>query len=202
MAKLNLGCEAEYKEGWINIDFDKRSKADMYFNLNKTPYPFKENSIDEILASGVLEHLDNYYKVMMELWRISNDRALIYISVPHFSNFLYSAEAEHKRAFSYFSFGTPNSNKELYPYFEVIKKKITFTRINYRFLNKIINPLINACPTFYEKCLSGIIRASEVIVILKVRKDRSFINFGKEEMEEREREVYKKFDNLKFIKNT
>lgn len=202
MIRINLGCEAEYKEGWINIDFDKRSKADLYLDLNKFPYPFKDNSVDEILASAILEHLEDYYKSMMELWRISKDGALIYISVPHFSNFLFSAEAEHKRAFSYFSFGTPYSNKELYPYFEVIKKKITFTRINYPILNKFMNPLINASPTFYEKCLSGIIRGSEVIVILKVKKDKDYIESKKRYMEEKENKIYKKFDNLKFIKNT
>jgi len=199
MKKLNLGCEREYKEGWINLDFDRRVKADIYWDLNKYPYPFKNNEFDEILASSVLEHLDNIYKAMMGLYRVSKDKGIIYIYSPHCSCPCLSwIEFEHKNAFSYMSFGEWFVNKELYPYFEVLKKKIVFTRINFKFLNKILNPLINMFPILYERIFSGILQSSGIVFVLRVRKDKEFQNRKKAYMNRMESQTID--NNLKFIK--
>jgi len=34
MNKLNIGCGKDYREGWINLDYDKDLKKDVSFNLN------------------------------------------------------------------------------------------------------------------------------------------------------------------------
>ena len=196
--KLNLGCEKEYRKGWVNLDFDKKFKADVYHDLNETPYPFEENQFDEILASMVLEHLDNVYDAMMELYRISKHNGLIYIMCPYFSSFMNDVELEHKHGFCYMTFGEWYFNKELYPYFEVIKKKIFFTRCNFTFLNPIINPLINLFPRVYERLFSCILPASGMVLILKVRKDKKFVGEKKRFLEEIGTSTVT--DNLKFIK--
>ena len=67
--KLNIGCMDDYKEGWINLDYNKNIKADVYHNLNNIKYPFDDNMFDEVLASMVLEHVDDVKKVIMELHR-------------------------------------------------------------------------------------------------------------------------------------
>lgn len=85
MRKLNLGCGRKYLEGYINIDICEKVKADLYFNLNKTPYPFEDNSIDEVLMMHSLEHLDNN-KVLKELYRIGKPNAIIKIEVPFSTN--------------------------------------------------------------------------------------------------------------------
>lgn len=199
---LNLGCEKEYRESdneyqWVNLDFDKRVKTDVCHDLNKIPYPFKSNTFDEILASMVLEHLDNPYDVMMELYRISKDKGLIYIMVPYFSSFMNPVELEHKKGFCYMTFGEWYFNKELYPYFEVIKKKIFFTRVNFVFLNPIINPIINLFPRVYERLFSGILPASGVALIMRVKKDKKFQQDMKDFLDKMEETIY---DNLDFIK--
>ena len=43
---LNLGSGEEFIEGWVNLDCDKTRKADVYYNLNKFPWPFKDNEFD------------------------------------------------------------------------------------------------------------------------------------------------------------
>jgi len=55
MKRLNVGCGRDYRQGWINIDYDKKIKADKYFDL-RDKFPFKDNCFDYILAQDVLEH--------------------------------------------------------------------------------------------------------------------------------------------------
>ncbi|MEM3074693.1 MAG: hypothetical protein QW727_02005 [Candidatus Pacearchaeota archaeon] len=35
MKKLNLGYGKDYRKGWINVEFNKEVKADVYVNLIK-----------------------------------------------------------------------------------------------------------------------------------------------------------------------
>jgi hypothetical protein len=56
-------------------------------DLNRTPWPWKDNQFAEIAAHHILEHLgstsDEWIAVLKELWRISRSGARIYVSVPH-----------------------------------------------------------------------------------------------------------------------
>jgi len=53
--KLNLGCGSEHKKGYLNIDL-YCPVADLIHDLSQ-PLPFKDESIDKIYASHVIEHL-------------------------------------------------------------------------------------------------------------------------------------------------
>lgn len=53
--KLNLGCGPDHKAGYINIDL-YCPDADLKHDLTK-PLPFEDESVDEIWASHVIEHL-------------------------------------------------------------------------------------------------------------------------------------------------
>ncbi|MEO0254131.1 MAG: class I SAM-dependent methyltransferase [candidate division WOR-3 bacterium] len=95
--KLNLGCGNFKKEGYINLDYNKDVEPDVIHDLNVFPYPFEDNEFDLIEASHVLEHLDDPFKVMRELHRITKNNGLIIIRVPHFSRGF--THPEHKRGF-------------------------------------------------------------------------------------------------------
>ena len=83
--KLNLGCGMNKKKGYINVD--KYGNPDKKVDLEKFPWPWKTNSVDEIILYHVLEHLGEksktYLKIIQELYRICKPNALIYINVPH-----------------------------------------------------------------------------------------------------------------------
>lgn len=203
MKRLNLGCEKEYKEGWLNVDFDKRVKADKYVDLTKFPWPFRDNEFDEILASAIIEHLPNFYEVMKEMHRIGKQGFKIYILLPHASEITNScAEREHQLGgfgFSYHTFGSIWANKELWHLFRVLKRRIVFTRMNFTFMNKIVNPFVNAFPRYWERLFHGILPCGLLVYILEVRKDEKYQNFRKKQLERYKKE-YSKFDNLEFIK--
>ena len=83
MKKLNLGCGFFKKEGFVNLDFSKDVNPDVVHDLNKFPYPFKDNEFDLIEADHVLEHLNEPFSVMKELRRITKQNGTIIIRVPH-----------------------------------------------------------------------------------------------------------------------
>lgn len=55
--KINFGVGRQYRDGWVNVDFDKHLKAEIYHDLTQFPYPFKSQEASEILASHIIEHL-------------------------------------------------------------------------------------------------------------------------------------------------
>lgn len=81
MKKLNLGCGKDYRQGFVNIDAAK--PCDLIHDLNEFPYPFKDNSVDFILASHILEHLKEPEKFFGEIWRILKPEGILKIKVPH-----------------------------------------------------------------------------------------------------------------------
>ena len=86
MKKLNLGCYSKIKKGYINLDKEKFFDGiDVAHNLEKFPYPFKDDTFDEVYARLVLEHISviNRMRVYKELHRICKPNAIIKIVVPY-----------------------------------------------------------------------------------------------------------------------
>ncbi len=102
MKKLNLGCGYKHKEGFINLDTFTDCKPDVLHNLEEFPYPFDDNSVEEIILDNVLEHLGQTFcvfnQVMKELYRISTNSAKIYIKVPHPRHDNFLGDPTHVRA--------------------------------------------------------------------------------------------------------
>jgi len=168
--KLNLGCDDKILKGFVNVDISKSPGVDKIYNLNKLPLPWKDSSIDFILCSHLLEHLDNPLDFILELHRISKPNALIDLRVPHFSLFLTYADLTHKKpGFSYFAIDDKLGNKQIHGKFK-ISKKLNFTRVNYTWMNSIFNPIINLFPLIYERFFCYLLPASEVQFKLKVLK--------------------------------
>ena len=95
--RLNLGCGAFKKKGFINVDIDPRRNPEVVHNLDEFPYPFASSQFSYVEADHVLEHLRDPFRVMKELHRIMKDGATLIIKVPHFSRGF--THADHKRGF-------------------------------------------------------------------------------------------------------
>ena len=157
MKKLNLGCGKDIKKDWINLDSVKLKGVNLIHDINKFPYPFKNNEFDEILCSHILEHVDDIIKTLRELHRITKNKGKIRIRSPHFSSGVGYWDLTHRRLFSYFSFDYFQDNCHWVDIkFKILKRKINFTRLNFTFMNKIMNPLINLSPLLYERFLCWI----------------------------------------------
>ena len=85
--KLNLGCGSNIKEGYINLDKFSYYKPDVIHDLELVPYPFKDDSVEKILMSHVLEHIGQdpnvFNNIIKEFYRICKNKAVLDIRVPH-----------------------------------------------------------------------------------------------------------------------
>jgi len=172
--RLNLGCGEKVREGWTNVDYLNFEGVDIVHNLDSFPYPFEDNSIDEIFMEHVFEHLEYPIRCLEELWRICKDNAKIVISVPHWSHFTSYCDLTHKTIcssslFLYYEVGKPwyYSN---FANFKVVEKKFTATRENVKFINPILNPILNLSHLFTELFLCKFLPVSQIIFELRVVK--------------------------------
>lgn len=113
MSKLNLGCGDSRYEGFLNLDISDEFSPDIICDLKKG-LPFKDDSIDEIRASHVIEHLPDTIFIMNEIWRVCKNNAIVNIEVPHQASMMAFADPTHKRVFNEESFKYFCSNSEHY----------------------------------------------------------------------------------------
>ncbi|MBD3271688.1 MAG: methyltransferase domain-containing protein [Elusimicrobia bacterium] len=116
MKLLDIGCGFNKREGAQGIDKNPLTPADVHHDLNVFPYPFDDNTFDDIQIINVLEHLKDIVRVMEEIYRIAKDNARIFISVPHFSGIAHFTDPTHLRGFSSRSFDYFVPGTELFDY--------------------------------------------------------------------------------------
>lgn len=159
--KLNLGCGAFKKEGFINIDSSVFTKPDLVYDLNIIPYPFENESFNLIEVDHALEHLDAPFAVMKELHRILKKEGQMVIRVPHFSRGF--SHPGHSRGFDvtfplyfredlklgYCGFSLKLKNMKLKWFAQLYLKKITLPTYQYisgLILGWIFSALANIAP--------------------------------------------------------
>ncbi len=81
--RLHLGCGPEYREGWINVDTNAESKADIVSDVKKLPV-FTDSSVDVIEACHLFEHLTYYDAVAaLDEWsRVLKPGGELFLEMP------------------------------------------------------------------------------------------------------------------------
>lgn len=83
--KLNLGSGQNPVEGLINVD--KHGSPDVKWDLEVFPWPWPDDSVDEVLFHHSLEHMgeriETFIGIMKELYRVCSHGAIVHIAVPH-----------------------------------------------------------------------------------------------------------------------
>jgi spore maturation protein CgeB len=79
--RIDLGCGPRKAEGFVGVDIYDWEGVDVVADLTRQ-FPFQNNSIDEIRAYDVIEHLSDCIHTMNEIWRIGKPEALVDIWVP------------------------------------------------------------------------------------------------------------------------
>lgn len=104
LKKLNIGCGHDVMDGWVNCDVSPLPGVDVCHDLGQFPWPFLDNSFDEIHAANVLEHLPDLIQTLEEVHRIAAPGAKIYFSVPYWNSFEAITDPTHKQPFNEYTF--------------------------------------------------------------------------------------------------
>lgn len=161
------GCGCPYEGEITGVDVDKDSQADVIWNLEKFPYPFKDNEFDAVYTHHCVEHLADTIAVMNELHRITKAKGRVTILVPYGSSAWSLSNVTHKKFFNadsikFFTAGNSNSMKT--PPFRLLRVRYNYIYSGFpelqswkgKLFRKVMKPmdwLINWNHAFYDKIL-------------------------------------------------
>ena len=60
IVKVNLGCGADKRDGWIGMDNKRHHKPDVLHDLRDIPLPWAEGSVDLIFAEQALSQIEQW----------------------------------------------------------------------------------------------------------------------------------------------
>ncbi len=179
---LNLGCGSKPIKGMINCDKSKYANADKVFNFEKK-FPFKNNSIDGIYAHYTVEHIQNIWKLMEEIFRVCKNGAWIEFHVPHAIHHASMAHPDHKHQFTWGCFDwvtRPESGSDRYTktdiLFKYVKRRFMYAdcnQIKRGWFIRFVDWLSNKYPFKYERMFAYWVGSSEeIIYIMEVVKNK------------------------------
>lgn len=160
--KLNLGCGKDIREGYLNYD----TEIDLTKEL-----PFKDNSVEEVILNHVIEHIENWDRVLIkELYRICKHRAIIKIRTPYFQHESAYSNFQHYRFFTYTTFDLLYEKHPEHFHIPEVNFKTVYKHLNFRTIFKPIEILANLIPRIWQELQLPIFIPKELEVDLKVIK--------------------------------
>jgi len=147
---LDLGC-GDDKKGNVGLDVYRTKDVDVIGDVNIS-IPFKDSSVDRVIANHVLEHVDDVIDVMEEIYRVLKKNGIVEITVPHATSLNAFADPTHKHFFTAFTMNYFTDKSELSYYSKarfVIQKREFEFKPRWNWLRHIFN----LRPEFFEKFL-------------------------------------------------
>ncbi|MGH9663488.1 MAG: class I SAM-dependent methyltransferase [Bryobacteraceae bacterium] len=100
---LDVGCGINKYPGSIGIDRIAGTRADVLCELDHFPYPFRDNSFDEVRAIHVIEHVSDVIRTMEEFHRLARPGGEVFIVTPHYTDFSSFCDPTHRWHLNSFS---------------------------------------------------------------------------------------------------
>jgi predicted SAM-dependent methyltransferase len=169
---LDLGCGKKKRPGTIGVDYSDRHDADVIHDLNVFPYPFEDNSIDQVYLDNVIEHLNDPMRVMEEVHRICKVGAQVKVIVPYFRSLYAFTDPTHKHFFAVDSFAFYDPDHiicQRYDYVETrfkVEKVVFNETLVSRAFTKLVVTLANKWPNRYERLFSHILPLDDITYYL------------------------------------
>jgi len=100
--RLNLGCGEKKLSGYINVDL--YGNPDMRVDLFHTPWPWNNESVDDIACHHFLEHVPHFRDTWREFYRILKPGGKLWIRVPNWRCTKAPWPEQHLHQFSIYTF--------------------------------------------------------------------------------------------------
>lgn len=115
MVKIDLACGDRKKEGYIGVDIEETPSVDIVHDLTKYPWPFEDNSVDEVHCSHYIEHIphdinnendrrDGFIQFMDEVHRILKPGGKAVFIAPYYTSMRAYGDPTHRRYIADWSF--------------------------------------------------------------------------------------------------
>ena len=169
---LDLGC-CQYKiPGSIGMDIHPYEGVDIVHDLNVSPWPIEDNSIDTVSAKHIIEHVDSIPTFMKEIHRVTKPGGTVIIETPHFTSLDSWADPTHKWHLSTnFSeqFTKGNYLAAQTGEFKIIENKVSFGSFIMTWPARLICALFGK--RTWERYFSFIFRARNLYTKLEIIKN-------------------------------
>jgi ubiquinone/menaquinone biosynthesis C-methylase UbiE len=173
MKVLDFGCGQAKTAGSIGMDIYPGEGVDVVHDFNVFPYPFADDTFDEIICNSSLEHVGDFMQTVVELHRIAKPSALLKVIAPHFSGPDAYRDPTHKTFFASTTFnffaqgGSYRSDRN--GLFSVERQMFGVPQKT-GFVKSLFKSILNRMPDFYESRLCWILPAKTIYYELRVLK--------------------------------
>jgi len=119
--RLDLACGQHKQAGFHGVDLVGVPGVDTVYDLATFPWPWADNSVEEIYSSHYVEHCPNLIGFMQEVWRICKPEAKVTIIHPYLKSVRAFQDPTHVRfipehTWAYFTKGwRVNNGLDHYP---------------------------------------------------------------------------------------
>jgi len=94
---LHMGCGLKKMKNGVNVDINPDVEPDKIYDLNKTPFPWSDNTFHRVIMAHVLEHLGDpwaikmtyaewFFKFWHEVWRVLKPNGIVEVIVPYYNH--------------------------------------------------------------------------------------------------------------------
>ncbi len=173
---LDVGCGINKYPSAIGIDRNPATKADVLCDLDRIPYPFADNSFDQLRAIHVIEHVSDVIRSMEEFHRLVRHGGRVHIETPHYTDFSSFCDPTHRWHLNTFSFRYFGENHAGFGYYSRCKFREISLRVKllafWRWLG--FEFLVNRFPRyrrFWEHYLCYVVRGKAMEFEFEVIKE-------------------------------
>jgi SAM-dependent methyltransferase len=164
---LDVGCGINKYPGSIGIDRIAGTAADVLVDVDRFPYPFRDQSFDHVRAVHVIEHVADVIRTMEEFHRLLRSGGTVYIATPHYTDFSSFCDPTHRwhlNSFSLRYFGADNAGFGYYSQARFREKQLRVRLLSlWRLLG--FEALVNTFPRFrrfWEHYLCFVVRGKSI----------------------------------------
>ncbi len=124
---LDIGCGGNKNPGFVGMDMRPLEGVDIVHDMEKFPYPFKDEECLTIVASHIVEHIKPEFTIPLfnELWRIMKPGGELAIATPYGGSVGFWQDPSHCNGFvpATFQYFDP-----LYPLYGIYEPKPWFIK--------------------------------------------------------------------------
>jgi SAM-dependent methyltransferase len=173
---VDLGCGLNKIRNADGVDNFQYPGVDIICDLNKAPWPIKDNSYDVIWANQIIEHIKDVPSFLSEIHRIGRDGAEVHITTPHYSHAGSWGDPTHLRHLGVKWHSIITKEKDYMshkmPQFELISSSIIFSKPR-KFRNILTRSVIKLDGlTDWERKWCFIFRGENIYTILRIVKEK------------------------------